>query len=28
VRLLRSGQVLRRGDDFVRATFEWVEEQK
>ncbi|HXZ50889.1 MAG TPA: hypothetical protein VEH51_02735 [Burkholderiales bacterium] len=28
VRLLRSGQVLRRGDDFVRATFEWLEEQK
>ena len=27
-RVLRSGQLLRRGDDFVRATFEWVEEQK
>ena len=24
-RLLRSLQLLRRGDDFVRATFEWVE---
>jgi hypothetical protein len=27
-RLLRSGQVLRRGEDFVRATFEWLEDQK
>ncbi len=24
-RFLRSGQLLRRGDDYVRATFEWVE---
>jgi hypothetical protein len=28
MRLLRTAQLLRRGDDFVRATFEWVEEQK
>ncbi len=24
-RFLRSGRLLRRGDDYVRATFEWVE---
>ncbi|MGE5823497.1 MAG: hypothetical protein ACM36A_02775 [Bacteroidota bacterium] len=28
MRLLRTAQLLRRGDDFVRATFEWIEEPK